>query len=230
MKHTLTVANLGVRYGAVTAVRNLSFTVRPGEIIALNGPNGAGKSSTVMSIVGGTVGAQTTGSITYGDHELIGMTPEAISNLGIACVPEGRRIFTTLTVQENLLIAAHQSQGSPAFKAGMDEVVARFPALGEYRMKPAGLLSGGQLQQLALGRALIRKPDLMVIDEPSIGLSPNLVTEILKVIAELRDEGTAIVLVEQNAQRARAMADQWVEVDKGSIKSSSTSQGEVIPE
>lgn len=214
MDDMLEVDDLRVRYGSVIAVRGLSFTVGPGRILALTGPNGAGKSTTVMSIVGGTESATSTGSIRYGGRELLGADPEAIARLGISCVPEGRRIITTLTVEENLIIASGGSR-SRRSRSDFDEIYSRFPALEQYRRKTAGLLSGGQLQQLALGRALVRRPSLLVIDEPSIGLSPNLVTEVFAVISGLRDEGTAIVLVEQNSIRATALADDRIAIDKG---------------
>jgi len=221
MDSNLKVEGLHVRYGPVLAVRDLSFAVRPGEILAVAGANGAGKSSTVMSIVGGTEGAVTTGSIRFGDVELVGMPAERISALGIACVPEGRRVFTALSVFENLVLGSNLRRRTESFSGVLAEVFHAFPALEQYRRKPAGLLSGGQLQQLAIGRAMMRRPNLMVVDEPSIGLAPNLVTEILGQIARFRDGGMSVILVEQNAERARAIADEWMVLQKGSLTASS---------
>ncbi|XPP27281.1 MAG: ABC transporter ATP-binding protein [Leucobacter sp.] len=218
MDEVLRVRGLKVRYGVVAAVRGIDFSLGRGEVLAIAGANGAGKSSTVMSIVAGTENAVTEGSIRYRGQELVGLAAERISSLGIACVPEGRRIFSGLTVMENLLLGAAVPRRHPDFEPALREVFTTFPILEEFRRRPAGLLSGGQLQQLALGRAMIRRPELMVIDEPSIGLSPNLVSEILAHIAALRDSGTAILLVDQNAERAKALADRWMVIDKGRIR------------
>lgn len=222
MEKSLVVHALNVRYKSIAAVRDVSFKLLPGEILALTGSNGSGKSSTVMSLVGGNVEAEITGSVKYGETELLGLTPEAISNMGIACVPEGRRIFTNLTVLENLIVSLRSRVRSTSSREGLEAVFERFPALKQFRTKAAGLLSGGQMQQLALARALLRDPDLLVVDEPSIGLAPKLVTETLNEILRLRDEGIAILLVEQNSQRAIAMADHWIELSKGRITSQSS--------
>jgi branched-chain amino acid transport system ATP-binding protein len=199
---TLAVDNLDVRYGGVHAVRGLSFTVRPGEIVGLIGPNGAGKSSTLHAIMGL---APATGTVRGGERELLGLTPEDVARSGVALVPEGRRIFAELTVAENLHLglAGRRRRGA----ANLDGVYELFPIVREFRSRQAGALSGGQQQQLAIARALVAEPDVLLLDEPSLGLAPSLVDVVFDALAAIKERGLAILLVEQRAQRTVAAAD-----------------------
>jgi branched-chain amino acid transport system ATP-binding protein len=194
---------LEVRYGPVTAVRGVSFAVARGEIVGLIGPNGAGKSTTLHAIMG-LVPAHA-GYIRLHHHSIRGHAPETIARAGVALVPEGRRIFGGFTVEENLrlgLAAAVQRNGG-----ALDEVYELFPILGEFRHRQAGALSGGQQQQLAIGRALVARPQLLLLDEPSLGLAPRLVDGVFDALAGIRERGVTILLVEQRAQRTVAFAD-----------------------
>jgi branched-chain amino acid transport system ATP-binding protein len=199
---TLSIDNLDVRYGGVHAVRGLSLSVGPGEIVGLIGPNGAGKSSTLHAIMGL---APASGSVRLGDRELVGLRPEDIARSGIALVPEGRRIFAELTVEENvrLGLAARRKRGG----ADLDPVYELFPIVREFRSRQAGALSGGQQQQLAIARALVAEPDVLLLDEPSLGLAPSVVDVVFDALAAIKDRGFAVLLVEQRAQRTVAVAD-----------------------
>jgi branched-chain amino acid transport system ATP-binding protein len=199
---TLTVENLDVRYGGVHAVRGLSFTVAPGEIVGLIGPNGAGKSSTLHAIMGL---APATGSVRLDGRELLGSRPEDVARSGIALVPEGRRIYAELTVEENLRLglAARRSRGA----ADLAPVHELFPVVREFGSRQAGALSGGQQQQLAIARALVAEPDVLLLDEPSLGLAPSIVDVVFEALAAIRERGLAVLLVEQRAQRTVAAAD-----------------------
>jgi branched-chain amino acid transport system ATP-binding protein len=199
---TLSIDNLDVRYGGVHAVRGLSLSVGPGEIVGLIGPNGAGKSSTLHAIMGL---APASGSVRLGDRELVGLRPEDIARSGIALVPEGRRIFAELTVEENvrLGLAARRERGG----ADLDPVYELFPIVREFRSRQAGALSGGQQQQLAIARALVAEPDVLLLDEPSLGLAPSVVDVVFDALAAIKDRGFAVLLVGQRAQRTVAVAD-----------------------
>jgi branched-chain amino acid transport system ATP-binding protein len=199
---TLVVDNLDVRYGGVHAVRGVSFTVAPGEIVGLIGPNGAGKSSTLHAIMGLTPAS---GSVRLGDRELLGRRPEDVARSGVALVPEGRRIFAELTVEENLRLglAGRRRRGAADF-ASVHEL---FPVVRDYRARQAGALSGGQQQQLAIARALVGEPDVLLLDEPSLGLAPTVVDVVFGALAAIRERGLAVLLVEQRAQRTVAIAD-----------------------
>jgi branched-chain amino acid transport system ATP-binding protein len=199
---TLTIDNLDVRYGGVHAVRGLSLTVAPGEIVGLIGPNGAGKSSTLHAIMGLAPAA---GSIRLGDRELIGRRPEDVARSGVALVPEGRRIFAELTVQENLRLglAGRRSRRG----ADLSVVYDLFPVVREFRSRQAGALSGGQQQQLAIARALVSEPDVLLLDEPSLGLAPSVVDVVFEALVAIKERGLAVLLVEQRAQRTVAAAD-----------------------
>lgn len=199
----LEVRDLGVRYGSVAAVRGVSFTCDAGEIVTLVGPNGAGKTSILNAVAGALESARLTGDVRFDDVPILGDAPERIVHRGISLVPEGRRIFTTLTVGENLRLGATPHGGSAE---DMVAVLERFPILAEFRRRPAGLLSGGQQQQLALARALLARPRVLLLDEPSLGLAPQVVGDLFRAIADLRDEGIGIVLVEQHARRAMKLA------------------------
>jgi branched-chain amino acid transport system ATP-binding protein len=210
---TLSIDNLDVRYGGVHAVRGLSLSVGPGEIVGLIGPNGAGKSSTLHAIMGL---APASGSVRLGDRELVGLRPEDIARSGIALVPEGRRIFAELTVEENvrLGLAARRKRGG----ADLDPVYELFPIVREFRSRQAGALSGGQPQQLAIARALVAEPDVLLLDEPSLGLAPSVVDVVFDALAAIRDRGFAVLLVEQRAQRTVAVADRSLVLANGELQ------------
>ena len=195
---TLVVDDLDVRHGGVHAVRGLSLTVAPGEIVGLIGPNGAGKSSTLHAIMGL---APASGSVRLGDRELIGLRPEDVARSGVALVPEGRRIFAELSVEENLRLGRAARRGS---RSTFDWVYELFPIGREFRSRQAGLLSGGQQQQLAIARALVADPDVLLLDEPSLGLAPSVVDVVFDALAAIKERGLAVLLVEQRAQRTVA--------------------------
>jgi branched-chain amino acid transport system ATP-binding protein len=197
---TFVVEDLDVRYGGVHAVRGLSLTVEPGEIVGLVGPNGAGKSSTLHAIMGL---AAATGSVRLGDTELLGHRPEDVARAGVALVPEGRRIFAELTVEENLRLGLAAARERTSF----DDVHELFPIVHEFRARQAGALSGGQQQQLAIARALVAQPDVLLLDEPSLGLAPSVVDVVFEALQAIKERGLAVLLVEQRAQRTVALAD-----------------------
>jgi branched-chain amino acid transport system ATP-binding protein len=209
---TLAVDNLDVRYGGVHAVRGLSLSVAPGEIVGLIGPNGAGKSSTLHAIMGL---APASGSVRLGDRELVGLRPEDVARSGVALVPEGRRIFAELSVEENLRLgrAARRSARST-----FDWVYELVPIVREFRSRQAGLLSGGQQQQLAIARALVAEPDVLLLDEPSLGLAPSVVDVVFDALAAIRERGLAVLLVEQRAQRTVAAADRSHVLSNGELR------------
>ena len=210
---TLAIEGLDVRFGGVRAVRDLSFTVAPGEIVGLIGPNGAGKSSTLHAIMGL---APASGSVRVGDRELLGLSPEDVARSGIALVPEGRRIFAELTVEENLRLglAGRRRRGEPDY-AGVFEL---FPVVRECRSRQAGALSGGQQQQLAIARALVAEPDVLLLDEPSLGLAPSVVDVVFDALAAIKERGLAVLLVEQRAQRTVAAADRTHVLSNGALR------------
>jgi branched-chain amino acid transport system ATP-binding protein len=204
MSSTLALEKLSVRYGAVEAVRGLSLEVKAGQIVGLIGPNGAGKSSTLHAIMGSA--PISGGDVRLGGESLVGRRPEDVARRGIALVPEGRRIFGELTVEENLrlgLAARSKRQGG----GGLARAYELFPILREFRGRHAGALSGGQQQQLAIGRALASDPDVLLLDEPSLGLAPKIVDIVFEALSQIRDAGLAVLLVEQRAQRTVALAD-----------------------
>jgi len=213
---TLTLDGLGVRYGGVQAVRDLSFEVAPGEIVGLIGANGAGKSSTLHAIMG--VAPIVGGDVRLGGVSLRDRRPEDIARSGIALVPEGRRIFAELTVEENLRLglAARRSRG-PA-DGVLKSVYELFPIVEEYRARNAGALSGGQQQQLAIARALVAEPDVLLLDEPSLGLAPAVVDIVFDALAAIRERGIAVLLVEQRAQRTVAASDRSHVLSNGELR------------
>jgi branched-chain amino acid transport system ATP-binding protein len=213
---TLTLEALDVRYGGVQAVRGLSFEVAPGEIVGLIGANGAGKSSTLHAIMG--VAPVVGGDIRLDGVSLRGKRPEDIARSGIALVPEGRRIFAELTVEENLRLglAARRSRG-PA-DGVLKSVYELFPIVEEFRARNAGALSGGQQQQLAIARALVAEPDVLLLDEPSLGLAPTVVDVVFEALAAIRERGLAVLLVEQRAQRTVAAADRSHVLANGELR------------
>jgi branched-chain amino acid transport system ATP-binding protein len=201
----LEITNLEVRYDRVLALHELSLTVRSGEAVGIIGPNGAGKSTTLNTIFG--LVRPASGSITFNGTSLVGLNPETVASKGLALVPEGRHIFGTLTVQENLELGAMLRTDRRQASADMEVMLDRFPVLGRYRRTPAGRLSGGEQQQLAIARALLNRPSLLLLDEPSLGLAPMLVDHIFEILDTLRAEGVTILLVEQVAARTIQFTD-----------------------
>ncbi len=211
----LVVDGLDVRYGGVHAVRGLSLTVEPGEIVGLIGPNGAGKSSTLHAIMG-LVASE--GDVRVGGASLRGRNPEDVARAGVALVPEGRRLFGELTVEENLRLGLAGRSSPGDSRAAMQEVYRLFPVVDEFRRRPAGALSGGQQQQLAIARALVAEPAVLLLDEPSLGLSPRLVDVVFEALAAIRERGLALLLVEQRAQRTVALADRSHVLANGELR------------
>ena len=219
MEQILKVDNINVYYGAIHAIKGVSFHVDRGEVVTLIGANGAGKSTTLQTISG--LLRSRTGSVEFLGENISRLPPHKIVERGLAQVPEGRRIFLQMTVQENLEMGAYTRSGS-----GVDEdlgkVFAQFPRLKERRRQVAGTLSGGEQQMLAIGRALMSSPKLLMLDEPSMGLAPILVEQIFDIIRRLHENGTTILLVEQNAQMALSVADRAYVMETGSISLSGT--------
>jgi len=200
----LELERLEVRYGTVPAVRNVSLRVEPGEILGLIGPNGAGKSTTLHAIMGAIPAHR--GEIRLHGRSVRGRSPESIAQRGVALVPEGRRIFGDFTVEENLRLglAAHRKRNGADLLAHAYDL---FPVLREFRRRSAGALSGGQQQQLAIGRALVAEPELLLLDEPSLGLAPLAVDSVFEALRAIRERGVTILLVEQRALHTVALAD-----------------------
>jgi branched-chain amino acid transport system ATP-binding protein len=215
MTAALAVDKLSVRYGAVAAVRGLSLEVRPGQIVGLIGPNGAGKSSTLHAIMGTAPIAG--GDVRLDGKSLVGRRPEDVARRGVALVPEGRRIFGELTVEENLRLGL-AGRRTRANGAGLKRAYELFPVLQEFRSRHGGVLSGGQQQQLAIGRALVADPEVLLLDEPSLGLAPKVVDIVFEALAQIRDAGLAVLLVEQRAQRTVALADQSHVLANGELR------------
>lgn len=215
----LKVNDINVYYGSIHAIRDVSFEVNEGEIVTLIGANGAGK-STILQTVSGLLRSKT-GSIEFLGQSLSGTAPNRIVSMGLAHVPEGRRVFAQMTVEENLEMGAY-TRPSGEIAASIADVYERFPRLLERKKQIAGTLSGGEQQMLAMGRALMSKPKLMMLDEPSMGLAPILVEQIFDIIKELHRAGTTILLVEQNAQMALSIADRAYVLESGSVKLSGT--------
>jgi branched-chain amino acid transport system ATP-binding protein len=205
MTALLEIEGLEVRYGPVAAIRDVSFEVGEGEIVGLIGPNGAGKSTALHAIVGLVPVAR--GAVRLGGRSLVGRPPEEIARAGIALVPEGRRIFGELSVEENLRLGMAGRRSREGAGRDLDAVLGIFPMIEEARRRQAGVLSGGQQQQLAIARALVSRPDLLLLDEPSLGLAPTVVDVVFDALAEIRESGVTILLVEQRAQRTVAFAD-----------------------
>jgi branched-chain amino acid transport system ATP-binding protein len=201
----LQVSGLVVRYDAVTAVRGVDLVVGEGEIVSIVGPNGAGKTSLVSAIAG--IVPTASGSMTFGGKSLAGIVLEDVVAQGIALVPEGRHIFASLTVTENLMLGATVRSDADGVRADLERSFAMFPILGARRRQPAGQLSGGEQQQLAIARALISRPRLLMLDEPSLGLAPAVVDQVYVLLRSVREQGVTILLVEQNAERVFGLAD-----------------------
>jgi branched-chain amino acid transport system ATP-binding protein len=211
----LSIKNLNVFYGAIHALHDISFEVEQGEIVTLIGANGAGKTTALHSISG--LIAPKTGSLEFMGQTLRGISPHRIVELGLAQVPEGRRIFANLTVMENLEMGAYVRKDYQAIRQDFEMVFHRFPRLRERRKQIAGTLSGGEQQMLAMGRTLMSRPKLMLMDEPSMGLAPLLVKEIFEIIQEINKTGTTILLVEQNAHMALSIANRAYVLETGRI-------------
>ena len=212
----LEVESLEVRYGAVPAVRGASLTVGRGEIVGLVGPNGAGKSTTLLAIMGVVPAAQ--GAIRYEGNSILGTRTERIVRSGIALVPEGRHIFDDLTVEENLRLGLVGRSEPDGVQADREWIYGLFPVVRDFASRQAGVLSGGQRQQLAIARALIAKPRILLLDEPSLGLAPAVVDTVWSALAQIRDGGMTILLVEQRAQVTIALADRSYVLGAGRIK------------
>lgn len=211
----LEVKNLSISYGAIEAVKDISFTVNAGEIVSLIGANGAGKTTTLHTITG-LVPAKS-GSVMYNGVDLLKTHNNKIVTLGMAHIPEGRHVFTRMSVEENLEMGAFSLKGQSDLKKDLDMVYGLFPRLKERRNQKAGTLSGGEQQMLAMGRALMSHPKTILMDEPSMGLSPKLVKEIFSIIRKLHEQGITILLVEQNAKMALSIADRAYVLETGRI-------------
>jgi branched-chain amino acid transport system ATP-binding protein len=216
----LEVNDLHVRYGAIQALRGVTLHVDEGEIVGLIGVNGAGKSTTILSVLG--VVRPSRGEITFRGQSLVGQAPEAIVRKGIAPVMEGRRIFPSLTIEENLRLGAATRTDREQVQADLDRWCAFFPVLGERLRQPAGNLSGGQQQMLAVARALMSNPNLLLMDEPSLGLAPRLVADVFKLIGQLRDLGVTILLVEQNVRMTLDIVNRAYLLNTGRVEFSGT--------
>jgi branched-chain amino acid transport system ATP-binding protein len=212
----LELEHLTVRYGGVTAGRGLDLEVRRGEIVGLIGPNGAGKSTTLHAIMGAV--SVEAGDVRVAGRSVRGRAPEAIARSGVALVPEGRRIFAELTVEENLRLGLSGRRSREGAEEAVEEVYGLFPVVREFGRRQAGALSGGQQQQLAIGRALVAGPELLLLDEPSLGLAPRVVDVVFDALAEIRRRGITVLLVEQRAQRTVAFADRTYLMANGEIR------------
>ena len=218
----LTVEDLQVYYGVIQAIKGVSFEVNQGEIISLIGANGAGK-TTILHTITGLLPAKT-GKVTFDGHALNHMQAHKIVSLGMAHVPEGRRVFQQLSVMDNLQLGAYTRRDKQEIAESLEKVFVRFPRLKERRKQTAGTLSGGEQQMLAMGRALMSKPRLLMLDEPSMGLAPILVEQIFDIIQELNQHGTTILLVEQNANMALKIADYAYVLETGCITKSGSGE------
>jgi branched-chain amino acid transport system ATP-binding protein len=211
----LEVRGLECRYGKVSVLKGVSLEVRQGELVSLIGANGAGKTTTLRAISGlmPSVG----GRIVFEGEDISRVAARRILELGIAHCPEGRRVFPYMTVQENLEMGCYRRSDHARIAEDMDRILSRFPVLAERRRQPAGTLSGGEQQMLAIGRALMSRPRLMLFDEPSLGLAPTMVERTFDIIAEIRKEGTTVLMVEQNAYAALEMCDRTYVLESGAV-------------
>lgn len=217
----LAVDGICVEYHKVPAVRDVSFHVNEGEIVCFVGPNGAGKSTTAMTVAG--IRRPSRGSIVFDGQSIAGMAAEDIARLGVSVVPEGRHIFTRMTVYENLLIGTGMKRPGHIGDS-LDKVYSMFPVLKEFSGRTAGALSGGQQQQLAIARAIMTKPRLMIVDEPSLGLSPQFVEVVLDAFKSLRAEGITLLVIEQSSRRAVGLADRIYLLRSGEVVMSGTAE------
>ncbi len=215
----LNVENIDVRYGAIHALKNVSISVGESEIVTVVGSNGAGKSSLLRAIAGTTKASK--GSISFKKREINSLSAPSRVKSGLTLVPEGRQIFVSMTVEENLLLGAHSRTGSEV-KNSIESIFDRFSNLAERRNQLASVLSGGEQQMLAIGRAMVAKPKLMMLDEPSLGLSPILVSQLFELIKELHSQGISILIVEQNTKLALKTAQRGYILELGSVRQEGT--------
>ncbi|GAA3910783.1 ABC transporter ATP-binding protein [Streptomyces gulbargensis] len=220
MTALLEVEDLRVAYGKIEAVKGISFSVEAGQVVALIGTNGAGKTTTLRTLSG--LLKPTAGKIVFDGQVLNGIPAHKVVALGLAHSPEGRHIFPRLTIEENLQLGAFLRSDKDGIAQDIQKSYGLFPILGERRKQAAGTLSGGEQQMLAMGRALMSRPKLLMLDEPSMGLSPIMMQKIMETIATLKSEGMTILLIEQNAQAALSLADQGYVLEVGTIKLSGT--------
>lgn len=218
----LEVKDLKVFYGVIQALKGISFEVNEGEIVTLIGANGAGKTTTMQSIMG--LIPVKSGSVMYDGKELTKVPCHKIVHMGMTQVPEGRRVFQELTVYENLLLGAYIEPDMKKIKSDIENIYTQFPRLGERRNQVAGTLSGGEQQMLAMGRALMSHPKLLMLDEPSMGLSPLLVDQVFEIIKDLHKNGITVLLVEQNASKSLAISDRAYVLENGKITLSGTGE------
>ncbi len=218
----LTVEDINVYYGAIHAIKGISLDVPDGEIVALIGSNGAGKSTTLRTISG--LMKPKTGKILYEGNDIVGVPAHKIVGMGLCQVPEGRHVFANMTVMENLELGAYLRKDKAGIAKDMDDVFKKFPRLLERKDQLSGTLSGGEQQMLAMGRALMSRPKLLLLDEPSMGLAPLLVKEIFNIIKEINESGTTVLLVEQNANMALSIADKAYVLETGRITLSGTAK------
>ncbi len=211
----LDIRQLEVRYGSVRAVRGLDLSIAAGEAVGLIGPNGAGKTTTLMAIMG--VVPIHSGDILFKGQSVVGMATEAVARSGIALVPEGRQIFGGFTVEENLRLGILGRRSSKGVDEDLEWIHSLFPVLAEFASRSAGQLSGGQQQQLAIARALIARPDVLLLDEPSLGLAPIIVDHLFAALAQVRERGVTILVVEQRAQLAVEFADRSIVLRNGEV-------------
>ena len=211
----LSVRKLETGYGKTVILKDISFDLQDGEILSIIGSNGAGKTTLTNTIVG--LLTPTKGSIQYKGRELIGVPPYQMASMGISLVPEGRRIFDRLSVYENLVIGAYSSHDKAKIQQNIERMYDLFPILKERHRQKAGTFSGGQQQMLAIARGLMSNPSLLILDEPSLGLSPAITYEVLETVGRLREEGLTIILVEQNVQEALEISDRAIVIDNGVI-------------
>ena len=221
MEPILKVSDINVYYGAIHAIKGVSFEVNPGEVVTLIGANGAGKSTTLQTVSG--LLHSRTGSIEFLGENLMGVPAHKVVAKGLAQVPEGRRVFLQMTVEENLEMGAYTRSGGD-IDADLEKVYAYFPRLMERRRQIAGTLSGGEQQMLAMGRALMSRPKVMMMDEPSLGLAPLVVREIFRIIEEVNKKGVTILLIEQNANMALKTADMGYVMETGRVTMSGPGQ------
>ncbi|MBC7814299.1 MAG: ABC transporter ATP-binding protein [Burkholderiales bacterium] len=210
----LEIRDLRVSYGAIKALRGLSFQVEDGQVVSLIGANGAGKSTTLNTLSG--LLKPTKGSVVFAGQDITGWRPDRVTAAGLVQVPEGRQVIATMSVLENLMLGAYRRRDS-GVNSDLESIFTRFPRLQERRDQKAGSLSGGEQQMLAVGRALMARPRLLMLDEPSMGLAPLLVNAVFKIIADIKAQGIPILLVEQNARKALQIADYAYVLDRGEV-------------
>lgn len=216
----LEITNLNVHFGVIHAIKGISLTVNEGEIVTLIGANGAGKTTTLRSISG--LKKPSDGTISFNGSDITSLSAQERVKIGISQVPEGRRVFSTMTVLENLELGAYLRKDRDGISKDLNMVFERFPILADRRKQAAGTLSGGEQQMLAMGRALMSRPKLLCLDEPSMGLAPLLVQEIFDIIKDINEKGTTVLLVEQNASMALQIADRAYVMETGRITLSGT--------